>query len=285
MKRKKLFVHRSSSFEQKQGAMSRSTTPIELCSPSSNSSTDDSLIDVNAILTPEQDKKKYGSHMRFYFLANKVKQKVTNVTKITKSDIEQSSNVIDKNILNKVLPNINWIIDRMYMHLSTNDDNVQNIINQYRNIFKSIISFQFVTGHEFRLPIFTLGSPEYDKKYPIYCNCADNKEFKFIIVDTESTRNMISDLLLVLHARSDVGDDKFKLVCGEILQRRGKKDYTVNVFMLIKIIYSTVTTEFNMNDLIKNILKSDLNYDSGWIRHIIINDNEISKFVDWLVKY
>jgi hypothetical protein len=287
---------------------SRSSTPMELCSPNSaKSNTSNSSIDsnisalsdisqVSMVSTKSTDSnisqsssswKKYGSHIQFYFAANKVKDKLISKLEtkcLTKEDIELSYKLIHKNDLEVLIKSTSWLIGRKYIHLSIDDDDINNIINQYREILVSIASFQFVLGYKRVLPIFTLGDQKYNEKYPIYQNNPVNKKFRFIIPDCDRSRYIISDLLLLLHAKSDVGDNNFTLLCGEILQRRGKMSYAANLYILVKLIYKTSDPTFDMENMIKTTAV-EINCEEKDLKYFYTKENQIEEIVEWLVYY
>lgn len=222
-------------------------------------------------------------NIRFFFSKEK-NWAIRDPQTITKSDFDPED-------VKKYGENITWLAKRQfYQPFCYNNKsgkefpiNVDDVQNVYIDALLNITSFQFVIGKSFVLPIFTLGSTELDAEYPKFCNSPENHEYKMVIKDIEDNRLFIADLLLLFHIKSDIGDEKITLICGELLQRAGKDEYRGTKYMLIKFIYRCEKSSPSMDDFILSIVNTYLS--KKIFEDCLTKKKDYSKYVDWLTKY
>ena len=222
-------------------------------------------------------------NIRFFFSKEK-NRAVKNIRSIAETDFDQSE-------IRKYGRNLLWLIGRQFCQLScpnnkSNEDfpvNVKDLQNVYTEALLGIVSFQFVIGQKFIPPVFTLGNVNLDTQNPRYCNDPRNQEYKMVVIDREETRKFIADLLLLFHIKSDIGDEKITLICGELLQRAGKDNYRGIKFMLIKFIYQSQTSSPKIESFILSIVNHHLS--KSMFEYCLTSKENYDKYVDWITNY
>lgn len=228
-------------------------------------------------------------NIRFFFAKEKNKG-IKQFSILTESDLDNCGAKGVSNI-KKFGKALTWLIDRHYYHPKCTNNGAEsgfpakfeNVQEMYARALLSLVSFQFVIGLKFIPPVFTLGSREFDTRYPIFCNDPKNKEFKVAIVDREDTRKFISDMLLLFHIKSDINDENITLVCGEVLQRAGRGNYRSLKFMLIKFIYQSKENSPKIETFIADMVNSYLNKEM--FKYCLMSKENQEKYVDWLTNY
>lgn len=222
-------------------------------------------------------------NIRFFFNKDKGRTMSKNSNEITKNANEITKEHFKQEDAKKYGRNITWLMGRAFYQPKGNYGDCLSVRTAYRDAFASLVSFQFVIGEKFKLPIFTLGNKELDTKDSSFCNNVANKEFKFIIVDGEQSRNLIADLLLTFHIKSDIGEDGITLICGEILQRAGKGEYRPHKFMLIKFIYNATSNAAKIENFIMSLVK--IYSDESLLKYCLMSEESRNKYVEWLTNY
>lgn len=215
-------------------------------------------------------------NIRFFSSKEKIKMQTLRTKAITETDFE----TVD---VKKYGKQILWLIGRQIYQPKCNEFKFGDVQKAYAEALMSLVSFQFVIGQKFVLPIFSLGSLDTDTKDPKFCNDPRNREYKFVVVDREDTRKFVSDMILLFHIKSDINDEGISLICGEILQRAGRGNYRPLKFMLVKLIYQlsekSPKIETFINSLVNDYLKSSI------FKYCLTSKENYEKYVDWITNY